>query len=228
LATALCDGCGEAMGMESARFEEQLTARMPAEGLLCTACRLAPPAFARAVAYGVYDDAMRELVHLLKYERMLALAKPLGEFLADAVMMLEGTAGRELTVVAVPLFSANERTRGYNQSALLADAAIKRLKARRPSWALRADHAALTRVRPTESQFGLTPRGRRRNLAGAFAADPARVMNREVLLIDDIYTTGATARECSRVLRRAGARTVWVATLARAQREQVALWEDDG
>jgi len=53
-------------------------------------------------------------------------------------------------------------------------------------------------------------------------------MGREVLLIDDIYTTGATARECSRVLRRAGARTVWVATLARAQREQVALWEDDG
>jgi len=215
--------------MESARFAGQLAERLPGDGLRCTACRKVPPAFARAVAYGVYDDAMRELVHLLKYDRMEALAGALGVRLAEAVLMLEGAAARELTVVAVPLFGANRRTRGYNQSALLADAAIRRMRGLRPGWTLEAEHGALARVRETQSQFGLTPRERRQNLKDAFAVpDPARVMGREVLLIDDIYTTGATARECALTLRRAGAKRVWVATLARAQRDQVAYWSSSG
>ena len=87
----------------------------------------------------------------------------------------------------------------------------------------------LTRRRDTGSQFELSPRGRRRNVEGAFAVDPTRLQaGCEVLLVDDIYTTGATARECARVLRRAGAGKVWVATLARAQTPRVALWEENG
>jgi predicted amidophosphoribosyltransferase len=86
----------------------------------------------------------------------------------------------------------------------------------------------MQRTRDTESQFELTPTGRRRNLRGAFAViDPAAVTGREVLLVDDIYTTGATARECARVLRQAGAERVWVATVSRAQREMVATWGAD-
>jgi predicted amidophosphoribosyltransferase len=85
----------------------------------------------------------------------------------------------------------------------------------------------LTRRRDTQSQFELTPRGRRRNLEGAFAVDELKIpIGCEVLLVDDIYTTGATARECARVLRRAGARKVWVATLARAQKPTVAMWDE--
>jgi predicted amidophosphoribosyltransferase len=86
----------------------------------------------------------------------------------------------------------------------------------------------LTRRRDTASQFELTPHGRRRNLEGAFEGDPTTLpLGCEVLLVDDIYTTGATARECSRVLRRAGAGKVWVATLARAQTPSVAMWTED-
>ncbi len=96
-----------------------------AEGLLCSPCRLAEPTFARAVAYGVYEDELREMVHLLKYERMRSLAEPLGGMLAEAVLKLRADAARELMVVAVPLFPAKERQRGYNQSVLLADAAIR-------------------------------------------------------------------------------------------------------
>ena len=183
--------------------------------------------FERAVAYAVYEDGLREMVHLLKYERMQGIATLLGGMLAEAILTLRATAARELVVVAVPLFPSKQRQRGYNQSELLADAAIAQLRVTVPEWKLLRVPTLLTRRRDTRSQFELNPRSRRRNLDGAFAIDASRITpGCEVLLIDDIYTTGATARECARVLQRAGAGKVWVATLARAQTSRVAMWDD--
>jgi len=219
----LCRSCGEALDidLESARF----AAHMLKEGLLCRYCKASPPQFERAVAYAVYEREVREMIHLLKYERMQGFSKLLGKMLADAILRLRTQAAGELAVVAVPLFSGKQRERGYNQSDLLAKAALRELQIREPEWQLQHLPGLLIRRRETRDQFELNPTARRGNVRGAFEADATRLVpGCEVLLIDDIYTTGATARECAKVLRRAGASKVWVATLARAQMPQVALW----
>jgi ComF family protein len=173
------------------------------------------------VAYANYDDEMREILHLLKFRGQRRIAEHvLGWRVAEAVAKLRGEAGAELVVIPVPLFAARERERGFNQAMVLAEAAVKRLRGLEPAWKLAVQGRVLSRVRDTGALYRLDPAARRRDLRGAFRVVNAEaIRGREVLLIDDIMTTGATARECSRVLMAAGAARVWVATAARAQPE---------
>jgi ComF family protein len=181
------------------------------------------------VAFANYDNEMREMLHLLKFAGKRQMAEfVLGERLAKAALKLEGSfesgCSVELVVVPVPLFAARESERGFNQALLLAQAAVKVLRRLRPEWKLRVESGVLRRVKDTRSLYLLNPSQRRKNLVGAFRVDKAagaKIAGREVLLIDDIMTTGATARECAKVLRRAGAAKVWVATAAKAQPESV-------
>lgn len=186
-------------------------------------CRLAPPEFERAVAGGDYDDEMREMLHLLKFAGRGALAElVLGERVARAMLLLRASAAKELVVVPVPLFAARERERGYNQALLLARAAVRRVEKMAPEWRLRMEAGVLQRVKETRSLYRMSRRQRRASLSGAFRVVRSEaVRGREVLLVDDIMTTGATARECARVLMRAGAAKVWVATAAKVQPEGV-------
>jgi ComF family protein len=197
---------------------------------LCQPCRLAPPAFVKAVAYGSYQGQLRSLVHLLKYEGMQPVADRLGKFLADSLEVFAGpgpgAAPQQMLVVPVPMHPGKQRHRGYNHAELLARAATAEMRRRHPEWELHVESHMLQRARITTSQAGLTAHQRRQNLRGAFFVPrPARLSGRHILLIDDIYTTGATARACSRVLVNAGAASVRVATVARAQREGVASWD---
>ncbi len=195
---------------------------------LCHLCERARPEFQLAVAYGEYEGTLRALIHLLKYEHIPTIAEPLGSLLAGTIARRQDLPPG-LTVVAVPLHGSKQRERGFNQTILLAEATVRSLRWQRPDLALLLAFDAMGRQRATETQAGLTPHQRRRNLRGAFfVRQPEKVAGHAMLLLDDIYTTGATARECTRTLLGAGALSVHVATLARSQREGVAFWDAVG
>jgi ComF family protein len=123
-----------------------------------------------------------------------------------------------ILVIPVPLHSSKRRQRGFNQAELIARVALKR----DAGVQLELGPHLLKRRRVTQSQIGLSQNQRRENLRGAFKVmKPEKVSGREVLLVDDVFTTGTTVSECARVLRRAGARKVWVATVARTLRTNV-------
>jgi ComF family protein len=187
--------------------------------MLCRACRLAPPPFVRAVSYGVYQGRMREAIHALKYDHLHPAAKGLGGMLAEAIAQLAGEAPAEMLVVPVPLHRSKYAQRGFNQSRSLAVEALKFLRRTHSEWQLTLAPSTLMRLRATDTQAGLTPRQRRLNVRGAFSvSNPSLVVAQHILLVDDILTTGATARAAAQSLLKAGAASVWVATLARAQR----------
>ncbi len=182
----------------------------------CLLCQRVDPPFERAVAYGSYDGGLRDLIHVLKFQQVRPAAEVLGRMLAETIASLEPSmpVGR-IMVVPVPLYRRKQAQRGFNQAETIARVALQKL-ARPKRFELCAGF--LLRRRDTESQIGLTNRQRRENLRGAFAVPttgPTRILKRDILLIDDVLTTGTTASECARVLLRAGAARVWVATVAR-------------
>jgi ComF family protein len=196
---------------------------LPADG----ACRGCPeiPAGVRAVrsAFLLGEEA-RALVHALKYGGWSALARPLAHRMAE--LPLPADVAREARVVVpVPTSPVRLRERGYNQAALLA-----------AEYAVRTgrcvESGLLLRMRASETQTTLHPGERRANVAGAFSVPPARadsLAGEHLLLVDDVWTTGATARACARALLDAGARVVSVVTFARVLPE-LERWaeEEDG
>ncbi|HYG66713.1 MAG TPA: ComF family protein, partial [Anaeromyxobacteraceae bacterium] len=167
----------------------------------CGACEADPPAFDAVRAAGLFGGPLADAIHRLKYRDRPALARPLGAWLARAVPLPAGAA-----VVSVPLARGRRIARGYDQAALLADRLAR--GAGRPRL-----RAALARVRETPPQVGRTRAERLRNVAGAFRA-AAAVRGRDLVLVDDVVTTGATASAAADALRRAGARSVTVVALA--------------
>ena len=162
---------------------------------------------------------MRAAIHALKYDRIHSAARRLGAMLAVAIAQLAPDAPAGLLVIPVPLHRTKHKQRGFNQARALAACAIDALRESHPAWHLSLAPTTLMRLRSSESQAGLTPRQRRLNVRGAFkVSDPSAVAGKNILLVDDILTTGATARAASQSLLRAGAASVCVATLARARR----------
>lgn len=192
-----CPACGRPSGAQLAGvclscWDEVDAGRFP-EGEKDGVCTVGP-----------YRGRLRRVVRCFKFGGLPGLAGPLGDRLAST--LTEGAAAMDV-VVAVPLHWRRAWSRGYNQADLLAKAV-----SRRSGIPLGA--GALRRTRRTAPQRGRAREERALNVRGAFAARPSRVAGARVLLVDDVVTTGATLRECARVLAEAGAIEVQAAAVA--------------
>ncbi|MBW4620391.1 MAG: ComF family protein [Cyanosarcina radialis HA8281-LM2] len=149
-----------------------------------------------AFAWGNYTGALKRAIAALKYENQPQLAQPLGRWMGEAWLKSKIAAKTpKLTVVPIPLHGSKLQQRGYNQAELLARSFCN-------FTGLRLQSKGLQRVRSTEAQFGLSIAQREQNLANAFKID--RPPGSPVLLLDDIYTTGATARSAAQILQQSG------------------------
>jgi ComF family protein len=173
----------------------------------CAMCRAGARGFDAAYCFGFYEGALRELIHLLKYDGMKPLAGPLAEYLSRSLPLDETFDA----VVPMPLHWRRRFQRGFNQ----AEALAKDVARRRRIPLLNA----VRRIRATRTQTGLTNARRRENVSGAFRAGRGRPLEGlRLLLVDDVMTTGATGSACASALKRAGAKSVTLLTLARVDR----------
>jgi len=197
IAEPVCPQCGQPFNSPIA------LAHSPAHR--CRACRKKPPRFDRAFSPYRYEGVLEQAIRLFKYRRKDALAVPLADLMlawAERLPLVD-------LVVPVPLHPSRLRAREFNQSLLLADRIARRL-------GLPLSFERLERVRETRPQTTLDRTDRARNMRRAFAVrEPDGLKDLRVLLVDDVLTTGATANDCARALRRAGAASVTVLTLAR-------------
>ena len=174
-------------------------------GRLCTRCQISPLQI-ECIRSSVYSEGvLREAVHRFKYRGLAALAGPLGGLMAAYWV---GHPMPTDVVVPVPLHAARLRERGYNQSALLARELACQV-------GLAVDEHTLVRHRATTPQVGLDAVQRRENVCDAFRCSGNGLVGQQVLLVDDVCTTGATLEACAMALVAGGARSVRALTLAR-------------
>ncbi len=195
---ALCPVCGK-------QFESPETMKHSPDHR-CLSCRHSPPAYDQALSIGYFEGSLREAIHQLKYRPCKALGRPLAAWVTKNIRPVSGVD----CIMPVPLHITRLRQRGFNQALIIAHELSK-------VFSIPLSYHNLRRVRPTRPQVELTGEERIKNVSGAFALrKPDEIRGRDILLVDDVHTTGATMNECASVLKEAGAARVTALTIARA------------
>jgi ComF family protein len=165
--------------------------------------------YTSARAAFVFDGTVKELIHRLKYGKKVHISRPLALEAARYLASFITDCGADL-IIPVPLHRKRLRQRGFNQAVLVAEVFAK-------AWDLPLSRNNLCRIRWTEPQIHLSYNDRMNNVRGAFAVNnPEQIEGQRLVLVDDVYTTGSTVAECAKVLKKAGAGEVYIATIARA------------
>lgn len=202
----LCAGCVAALPWNASACWHCAEALPDHAARRCPSCLRNPPPWHGAWCALRFEAQVVRWVHALKYHADLSAARRLA--LLHARYLQQHRAPPPELLIPMPLFPARLRQRGFNQAQLLADTLGHALK-------LRAAPAAARRLRDTADQTELSAKERRRNLRGAFDADPQQLAGRHVAIVDDVLTTGASCHALSLALRKAGALRIDVWCVAR-------------
>jgi ComF family protein len=215
---AICDNCFKKIKLISFPFCYQCGKPLSPmvsfeEKALCTSCSVKKKHlyFNRSIAY--YQDVMRKCIHLLKYKKQVKLIQPLGKLIVDFLEYSNPYNLKEIDlIIPIPLFKDDFEKRGFNQSALLA-------KYVAGYFSIKYCENWLIKDKRNASQVGLSKNERKNNVKGVYTVDASWSCCKKdiynVLLIDDIFTTGATIEACCKELKRAGVKNVFALTLAR-------------
>ena len=238
-----CKGCWQRMewfdspccpqcGLPYPSADNKPTSGQSTVGHICGSCRNKPPCFDRAVSAGPYTGALSEAIKLFKYKKKVSLGKTLTEWALKSplventlisfhapddfhtlwgcpVYRADKAMSAKTLIVPVPLHVKRLREREFNQSAIIAS-----VIGRRSGIPLLAN--VLIRHRHTMPQVELGGMDRRENVAGAFSIeDSSLIEGKEIILVDDVYTSGSTVNECAKVMKKNGADKVYVVTIAR-------------
>jgi len=201
IVSCYCQKCGLPLSPSFAEVENPL----------CKDCQKRRRQFHLARSATPFFGSIRECIHLFKYSKKMGLSKPLGDLMLKALFSFWPDLEIDL-ILPVPLHPDKEDSRGFNQAHLLSKQISKGLN-------LPVVRGNLQRIVNTASQTSLSPKERLKNVKGAFKIKrPEALAKKKILLIDDVFTTGATVEECSRILKAAGVKEINVFTLARAIR----------
>jgi len=172
----------------------------------CRRCWLSTPLYSSLRSYTIFNGSIREAIHRLKYRRDIGLGEVLSRPMITSLQKLNWSLD---IITSVPLGLVRFDERGYNQATLLARPMALCLEVPFSS-------RVLTRIRETRTQVGLTVKERRENMADAFRADSKLVKGKNILVVDDVVTSGATLNACAKALLDGGASKVYGFSLARA------------
>ena len=203
----LCDECKEKIEIITPPYCYKCG--IPCETYLCTSCKEREFYFDRAVSAGIFDGVLREAIHKFKFKSIETLIEPLGNILVNNYMST-GFIRRIDLIVPIPIHKSRYTERGFNQAEKLGDCISK-------NFNIPSCRDCLIKVKTTYDQADLQLDERMINLQDAYhVKNKTLVSGKRILLIDDVFTTGSTVNEASKALKEAGAKEVYVYTLARS------------